>query len=1119
MSARDLRELRDGGGGGRRLTMTSGGVGGRHLATILFTDLVGSTERAASLGDRRWRELSEAHQAILRKAIAERHGTEVDSAGDGVFATFAGPGDAIAAAIDAIAALRENLALDVRAGIHTGEVEEIGGKVGGIAVHLGARVAGLAGPGEIWVTSTVRDLVAGSDHRFTDRGAHQLKGIREPWRLYSLARPGGTDADASATPSGLTAMATFLMTDIEGSTRLWEEHPDAMAPALAAHDALLRAAVEDHRGIVIKTTGDGLLARFDEPAAALAASIDGQRTSLSGIEGPAGPLRIRMAIHSGSAQARENDYFGPALNRVARLLAIGHGGQILVSGVTATLVDRRLPDATELIDRGEHRLRDLETAEHVYQLVTAGLQRDFPALRSQTGGQTNLPRQLTSFVGREHEVAAVSALLHEHRLVTLVGTGGTGKTRLLLETAATVADHHPDGVWLVDLAPLSDPALVTSEVNRALRLRDTPGAAPLDSLLDYVRGKSILLLLDNCEHLVRPVAELVEALLTRDDSVTIAATSREGLGAAGETIYQVPSLDEGPAVRLFMERASAVLPGFGPAEGSADADAVAEICRRLDGIPLAIELAAARVTVLSPGEILARLGDRFRLLTGGRRTAMPRQRTLQALIDWSWELLDDPDQLRLAALSVFAGGWTLEAATAIDDDPDGTLDGLERLVERSLVVVDRTAQPTRYRFLETIRQYGADRLVESGRSDELHGRHLAWVVALSERADEGKRHREVMAWIPIVDAEADNIRAAVEWAVEVDPDEAGRICVALWELWRTRFIGAEVGALMLTRTAAAMQALPPIVDDPERAHQRAVRLATVLAAAAFTQATWAVGDAPPMADESLALARATGDDAAIITALSAVVMTRIFGGQEEGLRELGAEIMERAERIGDHYTMSQLMANFSGYDLPSDPSIVDAMFEKALGHARQTGNPFAVAFVTLTQGQIYGYLGDLESARAALDEAYATYRELGDERFALIARSDLGHAYRIAGRLDEAEAIYRETIRGWERTGNRGAIAHQLEAFAFVASGRGDTRRAATLLGAAEALREASRTTMIPPEKEVYARELDRLRSTADPIALETDWTAGRALDLPAAIAFALEGSAPVERPSSSMSR
>ncbi len=647
-------------------------------------------------------------------------------------------------------------------------------------------------------------------------------------------------ADAVRLPTGIVdaiGLATFLMTDIEGSTRLWEEATVAMTVALEAHDAILRTVVESHGGVVVKTTGDGLLAHFDDAPAALAAALAGQLTLAAHAWPPGAALKARMAVHSGSAQLRDGDYFGPALNRVARLLAIGHGQQVLVSGIAAALVGDRLPAGASLIDRGDQRLRDLDQPVRVYELAAPGLTRDLAPLRTVGSGRSNLPVQLTSFVGREHEQAEVRRLLDASRLVTLIGTGGTGKTRLALEVAGGLVDAYPDGVWLVELAPVSDPDLVPAEMAKTLGIREDSHAPIQASLADFLRAKSMLVLLDNCEHVIAAAAEMAESLLAASPSLRIVATSREALGIPGEAILQVPSLavprlaDHGrehlhgappghpePAVdisfealaasdsvRLFTERARAVAPSFELTE--AMAPTVVEICQRLDGIPLAIELAAARVPVLSVTEILARLGDRFRLLTGGRRTALPRQQTLQALIDWSWDLLSVEDRRLLRRLSVFAGGWTLEAAAAVCAGPDAVadadtdadtdagpepepdvlavLDALTRLVERSLVVVEQ-GSVTRYRLLETIRQYARDRLVESGETDAVRGRHLATYLAFALEAGERIRGPEFVSWLRRLDADADNIRLALEWGLTADPENAIRLCVALWMYWRIR---------------------------------------------------------------------------------------------------------------------------------------------------------------------------------------------------------------------------------------------------------------------------------------------------------------------------------------------
>ncbi len=548
------------------------------------------------------------------------------------------------------------------------------------------------------------------------------------------------------------------MTDIAGSTRLWEEQRAAMEVALAAHDVLLREAVEGAGGSVFKTTGDGLLAAFERPRSAAQAALAGQRALAEQIWPTTAPVRVRMAIHAGIAEARDGDFFGPTLNRTARLLAIGHGGQILVSAAGAALIADDLPADSALLDRGEHRLRDLSRPEHVYQLMAPGFESDFPPLRS-AAAPTNLPADLTSFIGRERETAEIQALLGRHRLVSLVGVDGTGKTRLLLHVAAEVAGRHADGARPIELAPLREPGLVAQEMTRTLGIPDARGRPPIDGIVEFLRDKDLLLALDNCEHLIGAAAELVERLLGSCRALQVMATSREALGVPGEATYAVPSLalpaalDDvdleavaaSEAVRLFIERAVSTQPTF-RLDGFTAAP-VLEICRRLDGIPLALELAAARVNVLSVDEIAEGLGDRFRLLTGGRRTAVPRQQTLQAMIDWSWDLLDEGDQRLLRRLSVFAGGWTLEAAAAVAGEqadpgqrPNGparleTIDGLGRLVDRSLLVVDHAGQ-TRYGLLETIRQYASDRLVASGEADVSRGRHLARFrrLALDARA-------------------------------------------------------------------------------------------------------------------------------------------------------------------------------------------------------------------------------------------------------------------------------------------------------------------------------------------------------------------------------------------------
>src|SRR5579884_1602142 len=480
---------------------------------------------------------------------------------------------------------------------------------------------------------------------------------------------------------------TFLFTDIEGSTRLWEQHPEAMRSALARHDVLLQEAIEQHSGHVFKTIGDAFCAAFDAAPSALAAALSAQRALASEDWQAPIRLRVRMALHTGAAEARGGDYFGPPLNRVARMLAAGHGGQVLLSQAACDLLGDALPEGVSLRDLGRHRLRDLQQSEHLYQLLHPNLPADFPPLRSLEAFAHNLPVQLTSFIGREKEMEEIKRLLSTAHLLTLTGSGGCGKTRLALQVAADRVEEYADGVWLVELAAIADLGLVPQTVAVALGVSEEPNRPLGETLANYLRPKSLLLVLDNCEHLLTACAQLADTLLRTCPKVRILASSREGLGLLGEALYHVPSLSlpdekrlptleqlsQYEAVRLFVERAVLSRPDF--AVTAQNAASVVQICSRLDGIPLAIELAAARARALAVEQLAQRLDDRFRLLTGGSRTALPRQQTLRALIDWSYELLSEAERTLLRRLSVFVGGWTLEAAEAICADSSPSTPG------------------------------------------------------------------------------------------------------------------------------------------------------------------------------------------------------------------------------------------------------------------------------------------------------------------------------------------------------------------------------------------------------------------------------------------------------------
>src|SRR6516164_8397286 len=557
-----------------------------------------------------------------------------------------------------------------------------------------------------------------------------------------------------AAPSGVV---TFLFTDVEGSTRRWENDADGMRAALAAHDEVLRQVIEAHGGFMFKHTGDGVCAAFGSPRGAVDAAVAAQQELM---------LPVRMGIATGEAELRGTDYFGAVLNRAARVMAAGHGGQILLADSTASLLS-----GVDLADLGPRRLRDLPTSVHVFQVQAEGLRTDFPPLRALDAGSGNLRTPTTSFIGRESELAELQAAVKAHRLMTLTGVGGVGKTRLAVEVAARLADEFPDGVWFFNLAAVADPAAVPDAVAAVLGIIQQPGKSVTDSVAAALEGRVRLLVFDNCEHVLDAAAGLIEAILAASATVTILATSREGLRLADEQLWPVPSLDVGAgidsaAVSLFIERAQAVSPGFSVANAE-EAAAVVEICGRLDGIPLAIELAASRMASMTAIEVRDRLDQRLRLLVGSRR-GLARHHTLRHAVAWSYDHLEDAEKALLERCSVFAGGFDLQSACAVmgSDDDFATLDLLDALVRKSLLVADRSSGRTRFSMLETIRQFAEEQLVARGEASEIraaHSRYFAGREANILALWDSPRQREAYEWFTV---ELANLRTAFRWAAD-----------------------------------------------------------------------------------------------------------------------------------------------------------------------------------------------------------------------------------------------------------------------------------------------------------------------------------------------------------------
>ncbi len=741
-----------------------------------------------------------------------------------------------------------------------------------------------------------------------------------------------------ALPSGTV---TFLFTDLEGSTRLWEEQPEAMKAALARHDAILRETIAEHHGHVVKTTGDGFHAVFARADDAVSAAIATQRALGNGTDA-AVQLIVRMGLHAGAVEERDGDYFGAAVNRAARVMAVAHGGQILASRAVHDLVGTEL-DAVDLVSLGEHRLRGVGQPFEIYQVIAPGLKRVFPRLESLDGQQGNLPVQQTSFVGRQREVAEVVALLRDTRLVTLTGIGGVGKTRLACQVAAEASPRFAHGAWLIELDRIRDPAIVVDAVVGVFDLPPRPGVELVETLVNFLRSKDLLLVLDNCEHLLTAVTTLLRALEAACPGLVVLATSREGLGLAGERIVAVPSLGmpgsdecdvvvDSDAVRVFVARAQAVKSDFTVTEENAAA--VAEVVRRLDGIPLALELAAARIPVLSPAQLAQRLDRRFRLLAGGERGAVERHATLRAAIDWSYDLLAPSEQLLLTRLSVFAGGCSLEAAESVcsggDVDELDVLDLLGLLVARSLVVADDTPSgERRYRLLETVRQYAEERLDDADR-DELRERHSSHYADFVERTVTGLRGPDQLQWQLQAIAELENFRTALAWAMS--HDQSARAALFL----------CVVGGVPSALSRAMLRDAEEILEMPSITSIERYPFA-VAAAAAAALFPGALDRAEQLCQRSL---DAAGDPSDDLLAVILIIQGNIAYGKGDDSRaiDLLAQAANCYRRVGDTFMVSFCLCAVSIWrSFTGDVVVAASEGREALALARSIGNPGSIS--------------------------------------------------------------------------------------------------------------------------------------------------------------------------------
>ncbi len=882
-----------------------------------------------------------------------------------------------------------------------------------------------------------------------------------------------------------TGTVTLLFTDIEGSTRLWEAEPEPMAAALRRHDEILRGCIEQAAGYVFKTVGDAFCAAFTAPRAAVAAALAAQRAIGAQAWPTSRPIRVRMSLHTGVCEERDADYFGPVVNRTARLEAVAHGGQVLLSGVTAELLAG--DDGVTLTDLGRHRLKDLGRPEQVFQLAADELPASFPPLASLDNPElpNNLPTAASAFVGRERELASVRELITTERMVTLAGAGGSGKTRLALQAAAELTGWAKDGVWLAELAAVTDGSQIAPVVAAALTLPGRGETPPMAALLQALAGQDALLVLDNCEHLVDEAAKFCDEVVRHCPRVRILATSREPLGIDGEVVYRVPSMslpDRGAgtaaelaasdAARLFGARGRLTL-------DDASAPLVATICRRLDGIPLALELAAARLSSMSLRQVSERLDQRFRLLTGGSRNALPRQQTLQAAVEWSFGLLNQAERETLLRLSVFAGGFELEAAEEVcataDVDAFEVGDLIGSLVDKSLLVADRDGDSVRYRLLETIRQYSSEGLLRAAGEAEVlrvQGLHAGYYVRLAETAGPGLRSREQRAWLRRLDAEWDNLRAAITYLeAEQRPADVLRVCVALRRYAVSR---AQPGLLTSLRTAV------------QKSGEKGDLLAEALMARMYLNQFFAPAGVGQLgsdesqhdAERALAIARQAGGTRLEAEALCMLCGVAYLRGEPEQERErLAQEAEALARQAGDVHLLADVLGTIA---------VVAASGQSRRRHLaaldcyRRSGDDLLAANEL---HMLYGLdlvAGHLDDAQAHLEESVALAESLGDEIFLLYSNGDLAMLRLIQDRHAEAVPLVRRNLLAARRTGIAGDAAGMILTAACCAAWQSELTRAATLHGAADSAIGAglAARTMLwsEAEQEMQEREQARLR-------------------------------------------
>jgi len=903
---------------------------------------------------------------------------------------------------------------------------------------------------------------------------------------------------------------TFLFTDIQGSTALLGRLGESLyGQLLADHHALIRSGLAAHDGREVDTEGDAFFAVFSSPRACVAAVLEMQQ-ALAAHAWPGGEqVRVRMGVHTGEAAKTVTGLVGLDVHRAARVAAAGYGGQVLLSESAAALVRDSLPPGVSLADLGSHRLKDLGRPERIFQLQAAGLQAEFPPLRSlgNPALPNNLPAQLSAFIGRDREIGEVRALVGSSRLVTLTGAGGAGKTRLGLQVAAGLLDGSGDGVWLVELAAVTSEDAVPAAIAGALRIPAQPGRPALDVLAGALGPQDMLIVLDNCEHLIGGCAKTAEAILRRCPKVHLIVTSREPLGIGGEMIYRVPPLslpapgESGEAaaaacdaVALFAARARAQ--GISLALDADTFARVVSVCRRLDGMPLAIELAAARLRSMSLADLAGRLDQRFRLLTGGSRTALARQQTLRATVDWSYSLLTSGEQVLLGRLSVFAASFDLAAAEAVAGS--GDIDTVEAggllgsLVDKSLVVAEPDGTALRYRLLETIRLFAAERLAGAGPGQAAAARaaHAAHYLAVAEAAVPHLYGPQQGAWFTRLDADQANLRRAA--GEPGGTTQALRFGVALWRYWWVRSRNEEAAGLLV-----------PVLSRPEAATDPALFADALTAAVGYTMFT----DLPTsvrLAEKAAEVAGGLGDDRLFILSRAYLCWVYRFAGQPERARPLGADAVQRARRLGDDVLLGESLAAYASAFRPEEAG---PLYAEAFACAERSGDLFMELVLHNNAGVDALEMGDIPGARAHTEAAIRAAEALGMLHYG--ESVTLGMILRAEHDLDGARSTLQEALRIGRRIGAKRDMAGAMEGLAYLDGDLGDWHRAAMLHGAAQALLDQTGVPWEPGEARDRQESLDQATAALGDEQFQQAYTRGKALSFDQATGLALGKSLP----------